>query len=213
MAPCTTPPLSKRDAERVLRLVRVHSADMRDADILREASFGVQWIKRKTATIQSPSQRKDALLTVAKNFQELIESIEDLPEATQWELDPKALRRTEKRTPYRAGGPDIEVERWPGTLQQLHDRTIALADKIKVGGSDSRSNAAGKRAAADFARHMLQTFGSRPTLTRGGRYLKLATLIFELATGKLAGDMTPACKRQREKTSEGIFDEWELTSD
>ena len=87
------PALSKADAERVLKLVRGHNGGEHDAAILKEAALGVQWIRRKTAATRTPRQRKQALINAAKKIAATIKGIESLPEATQNEIDPKALRR------------------------------------------------------------------------------------------------------------------------
>jgi hypothetical protein len=209
------PPLSKEDGERVTKLVRPEPSQ-RD-DCLREAAISVQWIKRKTAATRTPSQRKKALINAAKKIAAAIKSIEGLPEATQREIDPKVLRRTVQMTPLL---PELgnRYELWPGTLQQLHDRTLALAEKITVkrhtgGKKRSRIDAAQKRSAADCALAILWTWSSRPpTLYRDGPYFELAALLFELATGKVGIDVELACKgRWRARTmSSRIFEMWEM---
>jgi hypothetical protein len=213
------PTLSKEDRERVTKLVRPKSSQ-RD-DCLREAAISVQWIKRKTTASRTPRQRKKALINVAKKIAAAIKSIESLPEATQREIDPKALRRTVQITPLL---PELgnRYELWPGTLQQLHDRTLALVEKITVkrhsgGKKRGRIDAAQKRAAADCALAILGTWGSRPpTLYRDGPYFELAALLFELATGKKNGDVELACIRVykeqtlHKKISSRYFEEWEM---
>jgi hypothetical protein len=195
------PTLSKKYAERVLKLVRGQTGGdcQRDADILREAAISVQWIKRKTAAARTPRQRKKALINAAKKIAAAIKSIEGLPEATQRQIDPKALRRTIKMTD------GAEYERWPGTLQQLHDRTLALAEEIKLmpsggkqrGPGGGRIEAAKKRAAADCAINILLAWGSKvPTLTAGGTYYKLTAMLFKLATETVGDvDVEGACTR------------------
>lgn len=182
------PALSKKNAARVIKLVGP-KPDQRD-DCLREAAISVQWIKRRTAATQSAGERKEALHQVAKNIAAVITSLNDLPTATQRELHPEAFQRS-------------------------LDRTVALAEKVKVtpsgGKLGSRIDAAKKRAAADCALYILRAYGSRPpTLYRDGPYFELAALLFELATGK-DGDVELACKaRLRTKPSARNFEMFEM---
>lgn len=193
------PPLSKENAARVIELVR--PSDRHD-DCLLEAAISVQWIKRKTAAIRTPKQRKDALLNVAEKIAAVIESIEDLPIATQSELDPKLLRRTLSKKQVLLF-PELEVVTQPGTLHQLHDRTLALAKNIvvkrKAGGKRTGPgnviDAAKKKAAADSALVLLQYGSRKPTLYPGGPYYELTALLFKLATGKKeVFDVRRACE-------------------
>ena len=113
----------------------------------------------------------------------------------------------------------MEHELQPGTLQQLHDRTLALAEEIKVtrsggkqhGPGGGRVEAAQKRAAADCALGILFAWGSKvPTLTADGPYHKLTTLLFKLATGKV-GDVEEACARIfKERDKARFFEESEM---
>jgi hypothetical protein len=217
------PALSKTDGERVLKIVRGRSDSPRDAEILGEAAISVQWIKRKTAATQSPGQRREALILTAKKIEAAIKSIEALP----IEIDPKALRSTIKMTVeegnHLTGG--AEYERWPGTLNQLHDRIDALAKEItvkrsggkKTGPGGGRIEAAQKRAAADCALAMLTTFSSKaPTLTDTGPYHKLTALLFKLATDGKVGDVEEACRARRHArgtVSSLTFEMWEMLFD
>jgi hypothetical protein len=217
------PALSKTDGERVLKIVRGRSESLRDAEILGEAAISVQWIKRKTAATQSPGQRREALILAAKKIEAAIKSIEDLPEATQREIDPEVLlfRRTIKMTRPDGGDGYYEHELQPGTLNQLHDRIDALAKKItvkrsggkKTGPGGGRIEAAKKRAAADCALAMLITFSSKaPTLTDTGPYHKLTALLFKLATDGKVGDVEEVCRaRQHAQGWAGLtIDMWEM---
>lgn len=209
------PALSKEDGERVTQIVRPEPSQ-RD-DCLRETALSVQWIKRKTAATRTPRQRKKALINAAQRIAAAIKSIEGLPETTQREIDPKVLRRTVQMTPLL---PELgnRYELWPGTLQQLHDRILALAAKVTVkrhtgGKKRGRIDAAQKRSAADCALAILKTWSSRPpTLYRDGPYFELAALLFELATGKVGKDVELACKgRLRAKTeSSRISEMWDM---
>jgi hypothetical protein len=202
------PTLSKRYAERVLKIVRGQSGGdcQRDADILREAAVSVQWIKRKTAATQSPGQRKKELTHAATKIEAAIKSIKDLPIATQYEIDPEALRSTPKLTPLPGYDYGAQREFQQGILQRLHDRIDALAEKIIVkrhsggkqrGPGGGRIEAAQKRAAADCAINILLTWGSKvPTLTAGGTYYKLTAMLFKLATENVGDvDVEGACTR------------------
>jgi hypothetical protein len=168
------PALSRRDAERVLRIVRGQNGGgcQHDAHILGEAALGVQWIKRKTAA-RTPGQRRDMLRDEAKNIAAAINSIKGLPPTLQRDL------------------------------QREYDRTVAELETITVkrsggkqrGPGGGRIEAAQKRAAADCSINILLTWCSKtPTLTVGGPYHKLTALLFELATGKV-GDVEEACAR------------------
>jgi hypothetical protein len=209
--------LSKEDGESVTKVVRPKPSQ-RD-DCLREAAISVQWIKRKTAATRTPRQRKKALINAAKKIAAAIKSLQVLPEATQDEIGPKLLRRTR---PIQTLFPELgnPYELWPGTLQQLHDRTVALAEKINVkrhtgGKKRSRVDAAQKRAAAECALAILRTWGSKkPTLYRGGPYFELAALLFELATGRI-GDVERACKvvLRAKATSGRTHEIWEMQSE
>ena len=152
----------------------------------------------------------------------MIKSIEDLPTATQYELDPvfsdlpietknslvtSALSLKALRTQALTNG----VQQWalqPGTLHQfldrVLDRTLALAEKITVrrsggkqrGPGGGRIEAVQKRAAAECAINMLLTWGKVPTKTDGGPYYKLTALLFTLATGNIGDvDVEDACIR------------------
>jgi len=182
------PALSKEDAERVTTLVRPNPSQ-RD-DCLREAAISVQWIKRKTAA-RTPGQRRDALRDDAKKLLAAIKIIKSLPIVTQRKLRLKAFQRE-------------------------HDQTLACAEKITVkrhsgGKKRGRIDAAQKRAAADCAFNILETWSSKePKLYRDGPYVELAALLFELATGKV-GDVERACKARRAKTTSGrTFEMWEM---
>jgi hypothetical protein len=101
--------------------------------------------------------------------------------------------------------------------QREYDLTIAALENIKVtsggGKMASRIDAAKKRAAAECARDMLYDFGStEPTLTRNGPFIRLAGLLFKLATGK-NGDVERACRKERKgskETSNRIFEQWDM---
>jgi hypothetical protein len=216
------PALSEKEAASILELVdpklrqrRLGDAEiLRKAEILGEAAISVQWIKRKTAATQSPAQRRRALIIAAKKIAAAVKSIEGLPEATQREIDPKVLRRIIKMTD------GTEHECWPGVLQQLHDRTLALAKKITVkrhtggkkrGPGGGRIEAVQKRAAADCALTMLRAWGNATSLTANKRYFALAALLFKLATGK-DGNVRDACEArlQDKTTSAAPFEMWEM---
>jgi hypothetical protein len=190
--PQVWPVLSKSDAARVLELV--NPKPIHHDHCLREAEESVQWIKRKTAAIQSPGQRRKTLIRAAKKIEAAIKSIEGLREATQREIDPKALRRTIKLTEVG------EVETQPGTLHQLRDRIVALAEKItvprsggkKTGPGGGRIEAAQKRAAADCAKSMIKTCGSKRVAFVP--YCELTALLFELATDGKIGDVEQVCR-------------------
>ena len=185
--------LSKEDAKRVTELV-APKPGLHD-DCVREAAISVQWIMHKTAT-PSAGKRKAALRNVANKIEETITILTNLPEDMQHEFDPEPLQHH---------------------LKQMLALAEALAKKIKVtpsgGKSLGRIDAAKKRAAADCAFVILRTYGSRlPTLYRIGPYVLLASLLFELATGKPFGDVERACKeRLRAKMiSARAFEMYEL---
>ena len=174
------PPLSKSDAERVLRIVRGPNGDdcQRDADILGEVALSVRWIKRKTAA-RPPGERRTALRDEAKRIEAAIKSLKGLPDTTQRQLNLEAFQRE-------------------------YDRTLALADEIKVtrsggkkrGPGGGRVEAAQKRAAAICAQNMSEGGGRKPR--NFARYCELAALLFELATGKASADMEKVCRARRQ---------------
>ena len=175
------PALSKANAERVKRLVSPKPGY--HDHCLRGAEDSVQWIKRETGATQSPGQRKKALIKFAKKVNSAIKSIEALPVETRYEIDPEAL------------------------LHQLHDRIDELAEKITVPRSGGKKagqgnviDAAKKRAAADCAESMIETWGSKPLTL--AKYRKLTALLFKFATGK-AGDVEQACRAQRQRSARG----------
>ena len=191
------PALSKANAARVIKLVNPKPGH--HDHCLREAEESVEWIKRKTAATKSPGQRKKALERAAEKLQAAIKSIEALPIATQYEIDPKMPRRTIKATDTLF--PEFgEVVIQPGTLHQLHDRTVALATKITVKrhtggkktGQGNLIDAAKKRAAADCAESMIKTWGSKPLTL--ANYRKLTALLFKLATDGKVGDVERVCR-------------------
>ena len=218
------PALSEQDADSVLELVDpklrqrcLGAAEiLRKAAILGEAAIGVQWIKRKTAATKSPGQRKKALILAAKKLEAAIKSIEGLPIATQYEIDPKMPRQTIKEGLFPEFG---EVVTQPGTLHQLRDRIDALAAEITVKrhsggkktGQGNRIDAAKKRAAADCALTILRAWGNATALTANKRYHALAALLFKLATEK-DGDVRDACEARlhNKTTSARIFEMWEM---
>ena len=117
-----------------------------------------------------------------KQIDAAIKSIEALPIATQVEIDPEALH-------------------------QLYDRIDELAEKITVPRSGGKKtgqgnliDAAKKRAAADCAESMIETWGSKPLTS--ANYRKLTALLFKLATGKV-GDVEQACRAQRQRSAGG----------
>jgi hypothetical protein len=179
--PQVWPALSKTNAERIIRLVSPKPGY--HDHCLRGAKVSVEWITRETAAAQSPGQRKKALINVAKKVDSAIKSIEALPLDTRYEIDPKAL------------------------LHQLQDRIGELAEKITVPRSGGKKigqgnliDAAKKRAAADCAESMIETWGSKPLTL--AKYRKLTALLFKLATGK-AGDVKRACRAQRQRSAQG----------
>jgi hypothetical protein len=188
------PALSEQDAARIIKLVRP-KPEQHD-DCLREAAISLEWIKRKTATLQSSGERKAALREVARHIAAAIESIETLPITTQREL---------------------HLE----TFQHSLDRTLALARKIAVtrsgGGLGHRIDAAKKRAAADCAIDIIREYGTRgpPTLYRYSPHFELAALLFELATGKRSNVERAFVHIYKErvlqkKVSARSFEEWEM---
>ena len=207
--PQVRPALSKTNAARVIKLVSPQPGY--DDHCLREAEESLQWIKRKTAATKSPGQRKKALERAAEKIQAAIKSIEALSIATQYEIDPKLPRRTRD-------GTEVEVESELGTLDQLRDRIEALAEKITVKrhtggkkqhGQGNRTDAAKKRAAAEWAESMINTWGSKPLTSANHR--KLTALLFKLATGKV-GDVEQACKAWLEAPrwgTLGLFERYE----
>ena len=64
----------------------------------------------------------------------------------------------------------------------------------KKTGKGNLIDAAKKRAAADCAESMIETWGSKPLTL--ANYRKLAALLFKLATGK-DGDVEQACRARR----------------
>jgi hypothetical protein len=70
-------------------------------------------------------------------------------------------------------------------LARIRDGCKQRAGKMTVKHSGGRIiEAARKKIAAESALTILLLCGEKPTLSRSGSYLKLATLLFEVATGK-----------------------------
>jgi hypothetical protein len=74
------------------------------------------------------------------------------------------------------------------------------------GGAGGRLIAEQKKMAAELAFDLMLDRGTRPpTLTRNGNYNKLASRLFEIATGRQSSDMERACTRVFEDLEEDGF--------
>jgi hypothetical protein len=79
-------------------------------------------------------------------------------------------------------------------VMDVHDACKRRAGKlvVKRTGGQIAAKAQKKIAAAEAFSLLLFVYGERPTLSRGGVYLQLATMLFVLATGR-PGDLERAC--------------------
>lgn len=94
----------------------------------------------------------------------------------------------------------IEPDDLARDLLMVRQASKELAEELKPqvrysgGVKHSRENAARKRIAADCAFDLLNKwFGPEPTLTEGDVYFRLASLLFEIATGQKGKDLSRAC--------------------
>jgi hypothetical protein len=95
-------------------------------------------------------------------------------------------------------------------LSQVEHASQQLADKLNVkrsgGAASAREEAKRARIAAKCAFDLLNDWGGQePTLTASGPYFRLASLLFELATGQQEKDMSRACADYMEELRDDGF--------
>lgn len=86
--------------------------------------------------------------------------------------------------------PEIRDRKAPQRSSELDDRILAIQDYRR----GARPKRISKQAAAACARLLIAKFSPHPpTLTKGGRFFRVASLLFETATGERA-DLTRYCR-------------------
>ena len=100
---------------------------------------------------------------------------------------------------------ELRLDAFLAERDRINQEVALWANRIKVTLSGGNQlDAARMRLAAERAFDLLVTYaGKRATLTRGGKYHELTSLLFELATGKKARDPERACRACLEEVWRG----------
>jgi hypothetical protein len=90
---------------------------------------------------------------------------------------------------------DLEYEFFSGELDRLIEKTDStICPLIQANAKGARPKTLSKMAAASFACSLMENYSSfPPTLTKGGRYFRVASLMYEAATGEQNADLTRYC--------------------
>ena len=92
---------------------------------------------------------------------------------------------------------DLEYEFLSEELNEFIERAETTYSLIPTKTEGGKPKPLSKIAAAGFARHLIQNYSSFPvTLTKDGRFFRLAALLYETATGERA-DLTRYCRARR----------------
>ena len=162
--------------ERVLKMVH---PGKRQEDCRRDIIDSIRVIAKLKPDVAPPGATKKQLLEVASTLKKARYAINKLPPVWHQRLNPDGLL---------------------SELGRVHQTSAELADKMNVrrsGGDPSkRTAAAQKLIAAERAFDILNDWGrSTPSLTKNGDYYQLASVLFEIATGRRSGNMERACAR------------------
>jgi hypothetical protein len=168
------------DVERVMDII-LHARGHQDAlwaDLKFHPPLSTRTVRRfvidilrkiRKCTVTHPGSERRQLLNAAKAIEKARVTLAELP------LSPSVAD-------------DLICK-----LARVRDECKRRAGRTVVKHSGGQIVAAAqKRIAAEHAMHLLLLCGEKPTLSRGKAYLKLAALLFEVATGKRA-NLERAC--------------------
>jgi hypothetical protein len=162
-------------------------------------SLCVEDIARDTLPISAGEERTQ-LEDAAKALQKALKALKRLPLSRQHRLLPP-IKRAGSSAPLRLQdlisdpvSENLRLAIFLNDLENVAIRADLQAVRRKVPRSGGRPNYR-KQAAAEYALTLLLQFGrKRPTLTGGGPFFDLASVLYEAATGKPDIDLSRQCR-------------------
>jgi hypothetical protein len=179
--------------EAIARVMQLVKPTSRRKDCVRQVIYSIELIARPISDLVPRGVVKKQLHQLATALNNARVAIKNIPK--EWD-----------DYIYQETAPDVFVRH----LLQIEHASKQLAERMNVkrsgGAARAREEAKRARIAAERAFDLLNDWGGQsPTLTKSGPYLRLASLLFELATGQQEKNMNRACTNYFEELRKDGF--------